>query len=100
MKFSKGKCEVLLLGRNHPVLYSLSANLLENSFAEEDLGVLVEQLGQQCAPAAEVANSTPGYGGTGGTLPLCSALRRHRWVQCWAPATETGTCWSESNELR
>lgn len=51
------------------MLYSLSANLLENSFAEEDLGVLVEQLGQQCAPAAEVANSTPGYRGTGGPFP-------------------------------
>lgn len=40
MKFSKEKCKVLLLERNN----SLGANLLENSFAEKNLGIRVEQL--------------------------------------------------------
>lgn len=56
--------------------------------------------GPAMCPCSRGGQQHPGLQGDGGTLPLCSALRRHRWVQCWAPATETGTCWRESNELR
>ena len=39
MKFNKGKCEVLLLGRNNlRHQYMLEATQLESSFAEKDLG--------------------------------------------------------------
>ncbi|GAB0181127.1 mitochondrial enolase superfamily member 1 [Grus japonensis] len=42
MKFSKGKCRVLHLGKNNPKhQYSLGVDLLGNSTAEKDLGVLV-----------------------------------------------------------
>lgn len=44
MKFSRGKRKVLLLERNNPMPFRLGTNLLENSFAEKELGVLVEQL--------------------------------------------------------
>lgn len=44
MKFSRGKCKGLLLRRNNSVPFRLGINLPENSFAEKDLGVLVEQL--------------------------------------------------------
>ncbi|PKU44255.1 hypothetical protein llap_5448 [Limosa lapponica baueri] len=42
MKFNKGKCKVLHLG-NHPVhQYMLGATQLEGSFAEKDLGIMVD----------------------------------------------------------
>ena len=41
MKFKKGKCRVLHLGRNNPMhQYRLRADLLGSSFAERGLGVL------------------------------------------------------------
>ncbi|GAB0190123.1 mitochondrial enolase superfamily member 1 [Grus japonensis] len=54
MKFNKGKCRVLHLGRNNPELqYRLGLDLLETSSAEKDNKSIMNQ---QCALVAKKAN--------------------------------------------
>ncbi|GAB0204121.1 mitochondrial enolase superfamily member 1 [Grus japonensis] len=97
MKFKKGNCRVLHLGRNKPKhQYRLVVDLLGSSSAEKDLGVLVDNklsMSQRRALVAKVVNGILGcikksVASRSKEAILDSALVRphlERCVQFWAP---------------
>jgi len=99
MKFNKGKCRVLHLGRNNPMnQYRLGEDLLESSSAERDPRLLEEDklsMSQECARIAKKANGilrcikkSVDSRSKEVLLPLFSTLVRpllEYSVQFWAP---------------
>ncbi|TRZ07880.1 hypothetical protein HGM15179_019228 [Zosterops borbonicus] len=64
LKFNKGKCKILHLGRNNPrYQYKLGADLLESNSEEWALGILVDNklsMSQQCVLVSKKANGILG----------------------------------------
>ena len=64
MRFNKGKCRVLHMGRNNPMhQYSLGVHLLERSSVERDLGVVPIRYweGFDAIPGDEIKMQTQSY---------------------------------------
>ena len=102
MKYNKGKCRVLHLGKsNSTYQYSLGTELLESSVGERDVGILVDSrmtMTQYCALVAKRASGILGCIRRGVVsrsreilLLLYSALVRLHLEYCdqfWAPRSK------------
>ncbi|GAB0181293.1 mitochondrial enolase superfamily member 1 [Grus japonensis] len=107
MKFNKGKCRVLHLGRNNAKhQYKLGVDLLASSSAEKDLGVLMDNklsMSQQCALVAKKANGVLGCGQQvegGSPPPLLCPGEATSGVLClvgFSSSRKTRNYWRESS---